>query len=244
MTNTSNALPIRLDPSKAVKETMSDSDWTFKVGVGGMLNAAALVTFSAGPLFWPATLACSSCTLGYSLRYLRICLTEKEAKLPDWSDWFDLFYSGLTWTAVQFMFFSLLVLFAASSFCVGMSIPMESPWFLPANIATLTIFFVLFLYFSLLSTFLMVIFAREENFKAAFAFGKVAKLLSINNQEKIIAWLLSLGMIWSAYLIPTMTIIGVFFIPSVVFLAQLVCAKLLAQISAKELQDISPKSTN
>lgn len=165
-------------------------------------------------------------------------------KLPDWNNWSDLLVSGLTWMAI----FTGQLMFVVSMFTValligaGLGISGSDHYFLPWALGSLYAVTAIAISTSFLSALLMINFAEEEKLTAAFAISKVLSRLRRKPADFAIAWLMGIGLQWAAVVIPAITVLGMFFIPSVWFVAHIVSARLLAQVwrsAGSELNDVS-----
>lgn len=216
------------DADLAVKGFFRDPEWMFKAGIGGMINACGLVTGLANPLMLPALLALSSLTLGFAMRAVRYRALEVEDKLPEWNEWLELFVSGLTWVALQFGYWSLFVGFATILLMCGLQF--ETPQTLSFWIIGIVLLIIAAaLKTSFFTSYLMVNFALEEDLKAGFAVREVVKRAWRDPSGLVGAWLLSLGLLGASVIAPSLTIVGVFFVPSTVFAAQVMAADILTQ---------------
>jgi uncharacterized membrane protein len=77
--------------------------------------------------------------------------------------------------------------------------------------------------------FLMVNFAQEECFKAGFAFAKVTSMVKTQFGSFLTCWLIIIGINLAALVLPILTLIGIFLIPTTIFIAQVVSCALAAQ---------------
>ncbi len=75
----------------------------------------------------------------------------------------------------------------------------------------------------------MVNFAVEENLRAGFAYIKVLKCLIKNPAQLFSGFLLAIGIQLGFVLIPCLTIIGVFLVPSSYFAGQVLSSLILAR---------------
>jgi len=239
-----------LDPNKAFKQLIKDPDWTFKVGVGGIFNAMSLVVLCGGLMMLPASFCCWALNTGYILRVMRSKMKDPEAKLPDWNEWLDLFISGMSWLAIAYGFVMVCIIFYFSSMSAILSfyykLAKNAPaakdaleaaqsthseqvlWVGGATIALIILACVL----HLVSSVLKLNFARQETMRAGFAYGQALKIFKSRPGDFLYVWLLSIGLLKLAIILPTLTVLGVFFVPSVFFAAQIVTALLFAQLGA------------
>ncbi len=248
-----------LDPNLAFKALAKDPNWTFKIGVGGIFNALSLVVLCGGLMMLPASFCCWALNTGYILRVMRSKMKDPEAKLPDWNDWLDLFISGMSWLAIAYGFVMACVLFYFSSISAIISyyyqlakkVPSAQDaleaaqsthseqvlWIGGATIALIILACVL----HLLSSMLKLNFARSESMRAGFAWGQAIKIFKSRPGDYLYVWLLSVGLLKLAIILPTLTLLGVFFVPSVFFAAQVVTAILFAQLG-REIEDTESNS--
>lgn len=226
------AVPLDgLDPSGAIKAYFGDSEWMFKTGLGGVLNAASLVVLAINPLLLPICICIWAMNMGFVLRTMREKIGDSE-KLPDWKYWMDLFISGMTWFAIVAGQYGLVLSIATLSLMVGNTIGAMNvldPRYLAWSLTSITLVSVSWFVVSLVSAVLMTNFAFEERIAGGFAFVKVFKRLKKKPLPFVQAWLLGIGLHSLAFIVPSLTLIGVFIIPSVYFAAQVISACLWAQ---------------
>lgn len=228
-----------LDADSALKSYFADPEWTLKTGIGGTINAASAVLAMLNPLTLPLALALMSLSCGYMLRVIRYKSLNREARLPAWDEWLELFLSGLTWLAIQFGLTFIQVSVVTLSFIVASAIgaikiahPAFFLWLLLTALAVVAVSVAL----SFLNPFLMVNFAIEERPQAGFAFRKVVRRASGNPGQFVAAWIVSIGVMWVSVVLPVLTVIGVFLIPSTVFIGHAIAATMCAQVWGQERQ--------
>lgn len=206
----------------------------FKTGIGGMIIAGCIILLIVNPLSTPISLALYSLVCGYTLRLIRYKSLNPAAKLPDWDDWMELFISGLTWLAIQFglslipltaVSTSLLVAGATGAIKIGSGVA-----FVVWLVTTIAVMTAICTVLSFLTPLLMVNFAIEERVQAGFSFVKVIRKAAKDPRDYLVAWLLSIGVAWCTVVLPVVTLIGIFFIPSTIFIGHIVCATLFAQV--------------
>lgn len=241
-----------LDPNQAFKSLIGDPDWTFKIGVGGIFNAMSLIVLWGGVMMLPVSFCCWALTTGYVLRVLRSKSRDPQAKLPDWNEWLDLFVSGMSWLAIAYGFVTMCVLFYLTSMTaiftyyreLAKKVPV-SPEALEAMNTThseqiywvggaTVVVIIMALFLHLFSSILKMYFAGEETMKAGFAFDKAMKLFLARPFDYIYVWLLSLGLLQLSIIVPSLTILGFFFVPSIFFAAQTMTALLYAQLGIRQ----------
>lgn len=219
------------DVGQLMRSLMAD-DWMPKTGLGGLLSGAAIISILFNFVCLPLFAALWALTIGYCLRCIRLKLSDSEAKLPDWSDWGDLFMSGITWLALQTgtWIICAAINFTVLVFCItcgfgekneiaSMSWAIGGMLFVFINSALVTLY----------SSYLMVNFAVEENIAGGFALRKVSTAIILAPKRLISGFLLALGIQWLMTVIPSSTIIGVIFAPQMYFASQLISALILAQ---------------
>lgn len=243
-----------LDPNLAFRQLVKDPDWNFKVGVGGIFNALSLVVLCGGLMMLPASFCCWALNTGYVLRVMRSKMKDPEAKLPDWNDWLDLFISGMSWLAIAYGFVMVCVLYYFSSMSSIISyyyqLAKKAPvatdalasaqsthseqilWVGGATVLLIVLACVLHFF----SSILKLNFARKETMRAGFAYGEALKIIRTRPADFLYVWLLSVGLLKLAIILPTLTVLGIFFVPSVFFAAQILTALLYAQ-TGHELED-------
>ncbi len=237
----------QLDAQLAWDGVFRDPEWMFKTGMGGMLSAAALVLFAASLMTYPLAIAISAVLAGYVLRVARTRVADANAKLPDWNDWMDLLMSGLSWMAVQFVFFWAVPVSAVGLLSLGrMSgwMDLASPYFLPFAVLSILDLVLLSLVIHLTLAYLMMNFAVEENMAAGWQPMKVFMQIAKAPKTFVLAWLLGLGIQIGMVALPVITVVGLFFLPTTLFVGQIINATLLAQAWASVSPPVSVGSSS
>ncbi len=223
----------QLDPDCALKGYFQDPDWMFKTGIGGTLNAVAFVLLLSSPFCGPVVFAFLAVSNGYILRVARSKLIDRDAKLPVWENWLDLFVSGLTWLVIQFGFATIVVstitLCVIAGFGSGAIKALNHQFLGWALTSSLLVIFV-WGAVSFFTRFLMVNFAAEERVTAGFAFLEAIRRVRRDPASFIQAWLLATGIQAAAVILPVFSVIGIFFLPSTIFISEVLAATLAAQV--------------
>ncbi len=223
-------LPSRMDVDSSVKGPFADEDWMPKLGLGGLLNAACPVMLTLNPMCMPLAFALWALQQGYMLRLMRLKAVNPKSKLPDWSEWSDLFLSGMSWLAIQFAFGLVLMAVAVAWFVALFWVyQVQKTLFSLMLLVAVSTSYLLWLFVQLVSSYLMVNFALEENVGAGLDIAKVCRRLWRSPRQCLQAWLLGYGLNWSFVLLPLCTLVGIFVVPSTMFLAQVMNAGLLIQ---------------
>lgn len=223
-----------LDANRALKQFKADPDWMFKTGLGGMLTAGCLLVALLDLqhlLFVPVSLALAAVICGYLQRVIRLRVKEPEAaKMADWNDWADLFMAGITWITIQFgiaVFVSALISITLVITFYAIVTPFANSLAI-AVCATLSIVLLLF-WTHFFTTYLWVNFACEERVSGGLALRKVVLRVRQNPRLFFTTWALTCGLQTLAVVVPALTIVGLFLVPSTLFAAQLFSANILAQ---------------
>ena len=227
----------QLDADAAWKTFFQDPDWMFKTGIGGMINATSIILFILTPLSMPIICALLSLINGYLMRVIRYKTLNPESKLPEWDDWLELFMSGLTWLAIQFGIFLLLIVTVTIALWLALAFgntSIASPYFLLWAFGATAIVTAMAVLLSFCTPLLMVNFAIEERVPSGLAFRQVLTRAALKPKEFLLAWLLTIGVSWASALVPTLTIIGLFIIPSTIFVGQILCVTIWAQVWGPE----------
>lgn len=221
-----------LDPDLAVAGFFSDPQWLFKTGVGGFLNVLSFILCALNFMFIPLAFLMWGVVTGYVLRAARAHMIDPKSKLPEWNDWMDLLISGLTWMAIYtgqllffFSVFSVLMLVGLETKLVSAANPHNLQW----SFGTLFGLSGLAMMMSLNSAYLMINLAQEEKLSGAFAVNLVVEKVLARPANFVLAWLLALGIQMAAFLVPALSVIGMFFLPSIWFAGQVLSALVLAQ---------------
>lgn len=225
-----------LDPDSAIKSIFSDDQWLVKTGIGGMAYAASLLLLLLNFFTLPLVILLLSCVQGYLLRVIRNEVAMPGSKLPGWNDPADLFVSGLTWVAIGTVIVgtACLIIFGLALILSWQSMPQVYPHSLWLGVTVTIAGALLCAITSFLLTFLMVNLAVEENNQAGFKVSAVFKKASSRRTEFIASWIISEGIKVYSFWLPVATIIGAFLLPSTMFIAQIVAAKLAAQVWAEQ----------
>lgn len=240
-------LPVAVDPGFAVRSFRSDPNWTVKVGLGGILNAICLLIVGAVPMspwYVPIALAVWALVNGYLLRAAK-ALQEDPAPLPakepgpavmqypEWNQWGDLLFGGLTWVAVQFGWTVLAAIpVTIATILSGVGAGMYANNIVAVTVLTATVgLTVLFAFLGthLLLSYLMLNFAAEEKLSAAFNVPRVVSYLIRAPKALFTAWILAFQLQLVSVVLPAMTILGILFVPSTFFAAQLLGISIMAQ---------------
>ncbi len=220
------------DPNRAVKSFFADPDWRAKTALGATFNALSLVIFFFNPMLLPVVFIFWALVAGYRMRVMRTKIADPFCALPAWAEWVDLLISGLTWLAVYTGFVVFLLSIPTIAILVGSaqgSMFAPDPRFLTWSLTTFVLTFVLTLCVSLITTYLQANLAEEERTLAAFAVLKVLRKLRSHGASMVQAWLLSIGLFMMAIVVPTLTVVGIFLIPTAVFVAGTISATIVAQ---------------
>lgn len=221
-----------LDPDLSARAFFSDPQVLFKTGIGGFLNVLSFILCAISYMLIPIAFLLWGIVTGYVLRAARMHMKNPADKLPDWNDWMDLLISGLTWMAIYtgqliffFSVFSTLMVIGLVTGMVGAGNPHNLQW----SFGTLYGLVALASMMALNSSFLMINLAQEEKLSGAFAVNAVVSKFIQKPADLTLAWLLSLGIQLASLLLPAVTIVGIFFLPSVWFAGQVLSALVLAQ---------------
>jgi hypothetical protein len=225
----------KIDPDSAWKSIIDDDNWMFKIGVGGVASASSALLFvmsGSMMVFGPLAFALFACLVGYVLRTIRYKVLNPQCKLPDWDVPSELLVSGLTWIAIHFGFMlipisilTFIVFFGVTSGMESASHPLFFAWSIPSGI----ILGASWVCVNFLLSYLMVNFAVEETPRSGFAIGKVFRRFFSNKKEMTLAWLLGIGTVIASLVVPTITIIGIFLVPSTFFMGLAMSSTYLAQ---------------
>lgn len=224
--------PSYLDPNQAVKAFFSDPQWLFKTGIGGFFNVLSFILCAINYMLIPVAFLLWGLVTGYVLRAARMHMLNADSKLPEWNDWVDLLISGLSWMAIYtgqmlffFSVFSTLMLVGLSTNMINALNPHNMQW----AFGTLYGLSSLAMMLSFNASYLMINLAQEEKLSGAFAINTLFAKLSARPVDFIFAWILSIGIQMAAIVIPALTIVGMFFWPSIWFAGQVLSALVLAQ---------------
>jgi hypothetical protein len=233
---------LRFDPDLALSSYVKDPDLMPKTGIGGIINAVALVSLilTAG-LLAPVSLALMGLANGYVLRHMRFRVGKQDSPLPDWDEWLDLFVSGITWLALQFGYALIIISVATISFMLCEAINRKNPEALiPICMASAFMFLLTSAITHFFTSYLMINFAAEEKLSAGFGFRRVFEVGCAAPKPFLLAWMLSIGIQVLAIVVPALTIIGIFLVPNTYFAAQIISANLLTQawaVGIKNMED-------
>jgi hypothetical protein len=220
------------DPDLAAKAFFRDPQWLFKTGIGGFLNVLSFILCALNFVLIPVAFLIWGVVTGYVLRAARVHMNNPTDKLPEWNDWVDLLISGLTWMAIYtgqliffFSVFSVLMLVGLYTGMVSAANPSNLAWSFGSLYGLLALAIVM----GINSAFLMINLAQEEQLSGAFAVNLVISKVLARPADFILAWLLSLGIQMAAFILPAITVVGMFFLPSIWFAGQVLSALVLAQ---------------
>jgi hypothetical protein len=221
-----------IDPELAWKSLFGDREWGKKVSVGATFNALSIILLLTNPLLLPIVFIFWALVCGYLHKVIHAKIADPNAPLPPWKDWLELVISGLTWLAVATGFFFFIISIPTVSLLFGAAkgvANIDSKNFILWAVSTFTLTFVMWMFVSIINMFLQANFAQEERANAALALFKVLQRLREDGGAMLQAWLLSIGLLTLAIVAPACTVIGVFLMPTTVFIASILSAVLAAQ---------------
>ncbi|MBK9144247.1 MAG: DUF4013 domain-containing protein [Candidatus Melainabacteria bacterium] len=234
-TGTAVAESRGLDPDRALSRYFRDREWLFKTALGGVFYASSMLLFLF-PLAIPLSVSLWALNTGYILRVMRVKIRDQSARLPDWSDVPDLFISGMSWIAIATGFLLLTCTQIMTALIIGValsSIQAVGPFFIYYALATIIGISAITLLQHFFTCVLMANFAEKETMTAGFEFSTVLARIKEEPGDFLCAWLIGLGLVLLALVVPVLTLVGIFFIPSTLFCAQLLGAVLMAQAWAR-----------
>jgi hypothetical protein len=221
-----------LSPSETLRQFKTDSEWTMKAGIGGMIYAFGLVLIFLNILFFPVIICLLALIEGYLITTIQASIADANAPLPKWKGWLELLIAGLTWMAIECLLFLASLGIVLGALVLGDIMHGDRilhPSFPFWAISVWSLVMLVFALSSLFSALRMAFFAERQEIGAAFGFGEVLKRLVRFPAPLLQAWLLQTGLFALALLLPIATVIGVFLLPSTIFISQLFGARILAQ---------------
>lgn len=217
---------------EAVRSLFADPDWTFKLGIGCLINGAAFALILFNIILLPICFCFWSLVAGYLLLATSSKVNEPDGKLPSWSNVLELLMAGGTWIGASFLHCCLFVLTALCSLILGEITGLDNilaHGFLLWATGSWTFVLLLSAVVSLFSLYLMVNFSVQQNIASAFSLPEVWRRMKRQPRQFLEAWLIYMGLVYAAVLIPAATVLGIFVIPSTLFLAQLVGSSIVSQ---------------
>ncbi|PWU00459.1 MAG: hypothetical protein C5B53_04035 [Candidatus Melainabacteria bacterium] len=221
-----------LAADQAVRLLFADPDWQFKMGIGCLINGGAFALLLLNVILLPLCFCLWSLVAGYILMTTASKVVSPGNQLPVWTNFLELLIGGGIWIGASTLHSALFLLLAFLSLLIGELAGLDnlmSPAFLVWATAAWTIIVLGAATISLLSSYLLVNFATRQNLTAAFAVRQVFLRLRRQPRQMLEAWLIQLGLLYLATIIPILTVLGIFLIPSTVFFAQLIGCCLLSQ---------------
>jgi Protein of unknown function (DUF4013) len=221
-----------LSPSEALRQFKTDSEWTMKAGIGGMIYAFGLVLIFLNILFFPVIICLLALIQGYLITTIHMSVADADAPLPKWKGFIELVIGGLTWMAIESLLFLLSVGIVIGALLVGGIFHGDRilhPHFTFWAVSVWSLVMLVFALSSFFSAFRLAYFAERQEIGAAFGFAEVLKRFVRFPKPLLQAWLLQTGLFGLALVLPIATVIGVFLLPSTIFISQLFGARMLAQ---------------
>lgn len=221
-----------LNPDAALNRVFNDKEWRLKISVGATINACSLILLCINPILIPLSVCGYALNLGYQLKVMRSALSPSGDQLPNWGDWMELVISGLTLLAIfcgWSFAFALLTFFLLCLCSTLQAVHVGMDPFVLWSIVALTFCLMIGLAANFLFAYLSVNLAEQERTSAGLAIRLVMKKFAQKPGPFIRAWLLALGLHLLAFIVPIITVIGVFLLPMSLFWAGTVSAILLAQ---------------
>jgi hypothetical protein len=222
----------RLSPNETFRQFKADPQWTVKVGVGGMLYALTLVLVLLNILSFPIVLCLWALIQGYLITTVNVALEDAQKPLPQWKTWGELLIAGLTWMAIeslQWIVLFSIIIGALKISDIARTDQLVAPAFSSWAICIWSLIMLLFALASFFSAYRLANFAARQEIRAAFDFVEVVKRLFRAPMPMLQAWLLQVGLLGAAVVLPIATIIGVFLVPTSIFIAQILGVRMLAQ---------------
>jgi hypothetical protein len=217
---------------QALTLLFAEPNWTFKVGIGCLINGTAFALLLLNPVLLPISFCLWSLAWGYILATINAKVKDPASKLPEWNNLLELLMAGGTWIPAWLGHCFIFFLFAFGLVAIGESTGMDnvlSRSFVPWASATWSVIMILAPLLSFFSLYLMVNFAVKQQITSAFAVKEVLGKFRRERRQFLEAWLIHTGLIYLATLVPILTLIGVFMIPSTLFLAQLIGCLIVSQ---------------
>jgi len=217
---------------EAVRLMFADPEWNFKLGIGCLINGGACALLLVNIILLPISFCLWSLVAGYVIMTTNAKVDNPHSKLPVWTNYLDLLIGGGIWIAVSVLHFAIFLLIVFLSLLIGAMTGLDNVLtvtFLFWALATWTFVILAAAAFSFTSLFLMVNFATKQNIAAAFAIKEVFNKLRRQPKRMLEAWLIQLGLLYVATIIPVLTVLGVFLLPSTIFFAQLIGCCILSQ---------------
>lgn len=160
----------------AYQNVFKDEEWKYKVFVITVLTTINFMSlFSNAHKQNPLILIISGIMglimAGYFFKYMNALLEDKEAKLPDFDSFIDLFFIGL-----KFVIGTFFLGIAIKLFCVLIALPC----FLLAKVVGVVVAIILIVYlYSLIPAFI-INFSEEFNIGAMIDFKKAREIAKFN----------------------------------------------------------------
>jgi len=221
-----------LSPNETFRQFTADPEWTAKVGVGSMLYALTLVLILLNVLSFPIVLCLWALIQGYLITTMNVALLDAQKPLPRWKPLGELLIAGLTWMAIeslQWIVLFSIIIGALKISDIARTDQLVAPAFSSGAICIWSLMMLLFAMASFFSAYRLANFAALQEIRAAFDFGEVVKRFLRAPAPMLQAWLLQVGLLGMAVVLPIATIIGVIFLPTSVFIAQILGVRILAQ---------------
>ena len=213
-----------VDPSNSFKLYFKDQSWAFKTSIGGILNALAIILLTIHPIFFPV----SVCLLAINYGYLVKCLNHRSSgnlELPEFNGFIDMMLTGLSWFALATCFY--LIYFCLTGIILVTAEVFDAFNYLNQNFIlfgslTINLLFFLFLVTNYFLNFMVIDFSKSDKISAINALKKIITKTKLYPKQFILAFLLNLGIFSLSVMVPVMSIIGVFLLPSTLFVALII----------------------
>lgn len=184
-----------MDIGKSFTYMFDDPQWLTKLGVGALMAMVPIANFA---------------TMGYGVDIIRKVSHNDPNPLPTWDDFSQKLINGLTLFAVILIYnLPVLLLSCASMFLVMLpamasgssSRDAEQVLASVMGAGMLLTFCLIFLYVLAFSFFFPAVqlhFARVGTFGACFQVGAILNIITTYMSDYIVAWLISIGVIFIA----------------------------------------------
>lgn len=223
---------IEFNPDKAFQDFFSDSDWSIKTGIGGLINALAIVLLFVGPVFIPVSVSLIALNFGYLIKTINHKLEGNE-NLPPFNGFIDLLLSGLNWLSLWSSYFIIFVLISGiilfTAICFN-AFDIDSNLFYITSSLTFIVIFMLWLKFNFILNYTIVDFAKTYKPKPFNAITHLTRYFFQHPLAMLVVFLLNSGLFVLSIIIPVLTVFAVFLIPSFIFVISIINTLLTVQV--------------
>lgn len=188
----------------------------------------AILIFTVGILGVLVHFLVTCLIMGYNIKFVHNVIHDKEEILPCWSNFKDLFITGVKWLGISIIYFIAVIVVSVVLTAICM-IPCSYFPFLSFLFLIPTAFIVIA---SATLPLLETMFAHDFEINDAFNLVRAKNLIVANFWQYLMLLVITFGIYLLAvipYAISALTVVGIILVPFLAFIVKLIVRNLFAQ---------------